>query len=276
MKTILRSIFLGLILICLGCDKDDLMPGIESENFGASALTKNTDKSLRTTGDVEVTYVANPGGHHDMDQGNATSEGKTRFATVVFNAHEPSKNQEAKGSIDITIKNEKGEVKRILKANVYATLVFPEDMEARFLATVYSDERMDGGHSTDHSDSGDDHTGGTGGNGNGGPGTGGHDDGTHDDGTHDDGTHDDGTHDDGEHGGGCNSGDEDHGNKSRVGQVIGVKVYDGGSPGTNGDTMHWKWYAGNNPNEPSVEGPQGWGEMCDKTIVSGNLVVHTN
>lgn len=263
-----------MAFILFGCDDDALMPGIESESFGASVLTKNTDKSLRATGEVEVTYIATPGGSHDMDQGNASSEGKTRFATVVFNAHEPSKNQEAKGSLDITIKNEKGEVKRTFKAEVYAALVFPDEMEARFLATVYSDERMDGGHSGDHSDSGDDHTGGTGGNGSGGPGTGGHDDGTHDDGTHDDGTHDDGTHDDGDHGGGCNSGDEEHGNKSRVGQVIGVKVYDGGSPGTNGDTMHWKWYGGHNPNEPSVEGPQGWGEMCEKTIISGNLVVH--
>ena len=272
MKTILRSICLGLVLICFGCDDDALMPGIESISYGETSLTKNSEKSLKTTGEVEVTYIANPGGHNDMDQGNATSEGKTRFATVVFNAHEPSKNQDAKGSIDITIKNEKGEVKRMFKAEVHQALVFPNEMEARFLATVYSDERMDGGHSGDHTDTGDDHAGGPAGNGgygSGGPGTGGHDDGTHDD-----GTHDDGTHDDGDHGGGCNSGDEEHGNKSRVGQVIGVKVYDGGSPGTNGDTMHWKWYGGHNPNEPSVEGPQGWGEMCEKTIISGNLVVH--
>ena len=276
MKTLLKGLLIGLAWICFSCDADALLPGTESESFAESAQTKNTDKSLRTTGEVEVTYIANPGGHNDMDQGNASSEGKTRFATVVFNAHEPSNNKDAKGSIDITIKNEKGEIKRILKANVYAALVFPDDMEARFLATVYYDERMDGG---DHSDSGDDHTGGTGGSG--GPGSGGnndgtHDDGTHDDGTHDDGTHDDGTHDDGEHGGGCNSGDEEHGNKSRIGQVLRVKVFDGGSPGTNGDTMHWKWHAGNNPNEPSVEGNQGWGNMCDKTIISGNLVVHTN
>ena len=265
MKTIFKSLIVVLILIFSGCDEDALLPSsLEYEDNSAFTATMKQDKSLKATGEVEVTYVANPGGHNDNDQGNATAEGKTRFATVVFDAHEPSRNKEAKGSIEITIKNEFGEVKRILKANVYAALVFPDQMEARFLATVYSDERIDGGHSENHTDSGDDHTGGagsSGGYGNGGP---------------DNGGHDDGTHDDDEHGGGCNSGDEDHGNQSRVGNVIAVKVYDGGSPGLDNDTMHWRWHMGNNPNEPSVEGPQGWGEMCDKTIIAGNLVVHTN
>jgi len=70
------------------------------------------------------------------------------------------------------------------------------------------------------------------------------------------------------------SDDSAHGNQSRVGQTLGVKVYDGGTPGTSGDAIGWKWYSANNPNTPSLDNHGEWAEMCLKEIIAGNLVVH--
>lgn len=102
------------------------------------------------------------------------------------------------------------------------------------------------------------------------PGGGGHEDGgcSHDEGSSDDGTctHDDGTThdeggcsgDDGEtHDGGCaggggepggpggpgGSGSHVSGKNCRIGQYLIGTAYDGGTPGTNGDAVAWKWFA---------------------------------
>jgi hypothetical protein len=50
-------------------------------------------------------------------------------------------------------------------------------------------------------------------------------------------------------------------------------VFDGGTPGTNGDELRWKWYGKNHPHV-SVPDHIELGELCQKEIISGNLVVH--
>lgn len=260
MRTISQIFSLLFMLMLLGCDDDALMPSSVSDQ-DAISNSKNQNKvdAFKATGDVEVTFFSNPGGHGNGNE-NISKEGKERFANVVFNAHEGDLKKEAKGNIEITMKNKEGMVKRIFFANVYEVNVDPLTNEARFLAEVISDVRSDEGDSG-HEDSGEEHTGQGGTNG-----------GNHTDGDHTEG---DETHDDSDHGGGCGSDDSAQGNQSRVGQTLGVKVFDGGSPGTNGDTIGWKWFSANNPNTPSLDNG-AWEEMCLKEIIAGNLVVHLN
>ena len=264
MKTISKIFSLLFMLMLLGCDDDALMP-TSVDGQDAMSSSKNQDKvdSFKSTGDVEVTFISNPGGGEKGNE-NISKEGTQKFANVVFNAHEGDLKKEAKGNIEITMKNKEGIVKRTIVADVYEVKIDPLTKEARFLAEVISDVRSDEGD-TGHEDSGEEHTGQGSMNGQNG--------GSHTDDSHSDG---DETHDDSSHGGGSNSDNSAHGNQSRVGQTLGVKVYDGGSPGTNGDTIGWKWYAGNNPNTPSLENHSEWEEMCLKEIVAGNLVVHLN
>lgn len=122
---------------------------------------------------------------------------------------------------------------------------------------------------------------------------GGHDDG-HDGGCgggddgHDDG-HDGGCGDDGS--GGCGGGDDGHdggsggnggpggngqgGSQCRIGQVIGIKLRDLATPGANGDHITWRWFAPDDPDRPDINDITGWPHLCRKTILAGNLVVHT-
>lgn len=270
MRTISRIFSLLLIFILISCDDDALMPtSVEGEDAAASFKSNKKNDSFKATGDVEVTFISNPGGHENGNE-NISKEGSQKIAHVVFNAHEADLNKKAKGNIEIYMINKDGLVKRTFIAEVYDVNVDPLDKVARFLAKVTSDVRSDEGDSG-HGDSDEEHSGQ--GNQNGGENGGNHTDGDHAEGGD---THDDSDHDDSDHGGGCNSDDEVHGNQSRVGQTLGVKVKDGGSPGTNGDEIGWKWYAGNNPNEPSLDDQSTWEGMCLKDILAGNLVVHLN
>lgn len=256
MKTILKNILFILSLILVGCNEDALMPA-DAELLSPES-SKNTEKSLKTTGDVIVTYIANQGAHNDNNEkGNDASEEKIRFAQVIFNAHEASKNNAAKGELTIIIKNKKGVIKREFKASVYDVAVEPLDQNAWFLATIESDIRSDEGHSGEdgHDDSADSGKG----QGNG---------------QSNDENHDSDEHDDDSHEGGCNSDDADHGNKSRVGDAIEVRVHDGGSPGTNGDLIKWKWHVSNTSHETSENDHTNGEEKCNKEIIEGNLVVH--
>ena len=260
MKTIFRYLmFVALSLFLLGCNEDALMPSdAELQSSMDEAVQKNTEKSLKTTGDVLVTYIANPGGHNDNNEnGNDASEGKTRIAQVIFNAHEASTKKPAKGELTIIIKNKNGVIKREFKASVYDVVVEPSHPDAWFLATIESDERSDEGHSGE--DEHDD--GATSGNGQ-------------MNGQSNDTNHDSDVHDEDNHEGGCNSGDADHGNKSRIGDSIEIRVHDGGSPGTNGDLIKWKWHVSNTSHAPSENDHTKWEEMCNKEIIEGNLVVH--
>ena len=261
MKTISKIFSLLFILILLGCDADALMPSsVDGQDAISNSKNQNKVDAFKATGDVEVTFMSNPGGGENGND-NISKVGSRKFANVVFNAHEGDLKKEAKGSVEITMKNKEGIVKRTFVADVYEVEVNSLTKEARFLAEVISDVRSDEGDSG-HEDSGEEHTGQGSMNGQNG--------GNHTDGDHSEG---DDNHDDSDHGGGCGSDDSAHGNQSRVGQTLGVKVQDGGSPGTNGDTIGWKWYAGNNPNTPALG---EWKEMCLKDIVAGNLVVHLN
>lgn len=262
----INSLIFSLLfmLTFLACDDDALMPStVDGQDVLSNS--KNSDKidSFKATGDVSVTYVSNPGGNENGNE-NTSIEGNQKFAHVVFDAHEGDLKKDTKGSIEIKMKNNEGIVKRTFIADVYEVKVDPLAKEARFLALVLSDIRSDEGHS-DHGDTEEDHVGQGNaiGNNGGNP-------------TNRDHSEGDDNHDDSNHAGGCNSNDEEHGNKSRVGHTIGVKVYDGGSPGTNGDSIGWKWYGGNNPNIPSLENQADWSEICFKDILAGNLVVHLN
>lgn len=253
MRNLLKIFPFLLILVLLSCDEDVLLPSTFSAEETLSGAKDKVD-TYKATGEVEVTFISNPGGGEN-GHANKPEEGAQKFADVVFNAHEGDLKKDPKGSIEITMKNKEGAIKRTFLADVYDVKVDPITREARFLAVVISDIRSDKGHS-DH-DSGDD----------------GHTDGDHSGGNHSDG---DGGHDEGE--GGHDEGEGGHngsqGNQSRVGQTLGVKVYDGGSPGTNGDTIGWKWFGAGNPNTPSLEHPSQWDGMHDKEIIAGNLVVH--
>ena len=258
MKTLLKSLLLIITMFLVGCDKDALLP-TDAELLSAmdKSDSKNTEKSLKATGEVLVTYLATPGGHNDNhENGKIQSEGKTRFALVEFNAHEASKNNAAKGELTIIIKNKNGEIKREFMASVYDVAVDPLLQDAWFLATIESDERSDEGHS------GEDE----------------HDEGANSgngqmNGKTSDENHDSDEHDD-DHEGGCNSDDVSHGNKSRIGDTIEVRVHDGGSPGTNGDLIKWKWHVSNASHAPSEKDHSQWKDMCNKEIIGGNLVVH--
>jgi hypothetical protein len=261
MKTILKNLLIVLSLILAGCDKDALLPtDAELLIMQDKANSKNTDVAMKATGEVLVTYVANPGGHNDNNQnGNDAAEGKTRFALVTFDAHEASKNKEAKGNLTIVIKDENGLTKREFKASVYdvEVTVEPGHPDAWFLARIESDIRSDEGHSGE-----DEHdSGAPSGNGQ-------------MNGQSNDTNHDSDMHDEEDHEGGCNSGDQDHGNKSRLGDTIEVRVHDDDSPGTIGDLIKWKWHATNASHAPSGDNRTGWEEMCNKEIIEGNLVVH--
>ncbi len=266
MRTISHIFSLLFMLILLGCDDDALMPtSADGQDAFSSSKTKEKVDAFTATGDIEVTFLSNPGGGGEHGNEDISKEGSQKFANVLFNAHEGDLTKEAKGEVKITMKNKEGLVKREFIAEVYEVKVDPLTNEARFLAMVISDIRSDEGDSG-HEDSEEEHTGQGNMNGQNG--------GNHTDGDHSEG---DEPHDDPDHGGGCNSDDEGHGGKqSRVGQTLGVKVYDGGSPGINGDTIGWKWYAGNNPNIPSLENHGEWEGMCLKEIIEGNLVVHLN
>ena len=259
-KSILSFMF---IFIVFGCDEDVLLPStFENENSSVNARSNDKVKLLKATGDIYVTFFSNPGGNGSGNS-NMSQDGTQKFANVLFDAHEGDLQKPAKGNIEISILNGEGSVKRKFGAEVYDVKVDALTKEAYFLARVTSDYRSDEGHS-DHEDSEGDHTGQGGMDGN----TSG---GNHSDSNHSEG--DDG-HDSSNHGDGGNSGDETHGNKSRIGHTIGVKVYDGGSPGTNGDTIGWKWHGGNNPNTLSVNDHSQWEQIHLKEILEGNLVVH--
>ena len=271
MKTILKNILIILSLILAGCDKDALLPtDDEFMIMQDKADSKNSEVSLKATGDVEVTFMSNPGGQHGNNhQGAMPTEGQIRFADVVFDAHAATPSKEAKGDIMITIKDEFGLIKREIKAVVYNVDIDPANPEAWILALVTSDERHDGDHAEQAAlfsimaGSGNGQMNGQNGNGS-------HQGGPNDDGTHQD---DDGTHTDDDHDSGCNSDDGTHGSNSRVGKTVGLAVYDGGTPGTNGDELRWKWYKEYVPDAAATNHGE-LGNMCKKEIIGGNLVVH--
>jgi len=259
-KYILSFIF---IFIVFGCDEDVLLPSsFEKENSSVNSRSNDKVKLLKATGDIYVTFFSNPAGNGSGNS-NMSQEGTQQFANVLFDAHEGDLQKPVKGNLEISILDEEDVIKRKFEAEVYDVKVDALTKEAYFLARVTSDYRSDEGHS-DHEDSAGNHTGlgGITGNTNGG---------NHSNSNH---SEEDDSHDSSDHGNGGNSDDEIHGSKSRIGHTIGVKVYDGGSPGTNGDKIGWKWYGENNPNTPASDVYPQWEQIHLKEILEGNLVVH--
>ena len=247
MKIRLSIIMLSLVFFWIGCDDERLMP-TTADDLMESFKTNEATKAMHATGDIQVTFYPMGGQNHggmSGEKGPAVDE--LKYAHVVFNAHEAAKKNPAKGSVSIDMMNENGEITRQFTADVTDVLVEPELMRARFLAIVVSDIKTE----SDDSDHG-------------------HTDGGHTDGGHDEGGHDEGDHEEGDHG---NSGTP-KGNQSRVGQLLAVTVIDGGTPGKNGDEIAWKWFGVNNPNQPDLENPGGWGSLESRNIVEGNLTVH--
>jgi hypothetical protein len=64
------------------------------------------------------------------------------------------------------------------------------------------------------------------------------------------------------------------GSGSRVGQVLAIKLHDGGTPGTDGDGITWKWFSGEDPELPQITDRASWPHLCKKMILEGNLMIH--
>jgi hypothetical protein len=94
---------------------------------------------------------------------------------------------------------------------------------------------------------------------------------------------------DGGHDGGCSGssgscgghdetsggGNRVNGRTCRVGQILVGKAHDGGTPGISGDGITWKWFDADDPTLPSLDDITAWPHLCGKTILAGNIVVHT-
>lgn len=243
MRYFTKILILWFVLLCLGCDEEALMPGTNSVQ-GSEEISKAGDQKVASaTGDVQVMFYAQAGeSNGGMTEENGSMGEGLKYAHVIFDAHEASVSNPAKGAVLIDMMNEDGLVTRQFAASVYAVLVEPELNKAKFLALVISDTKTES-DDTDHD---------------------------HSDGDHEEGDHEDGEHEDGDHGGNG----APKGNQSRVGQILAVTVIDGGTPGINGDLMGWKWFGNNNPNIPSLDKPSGWGSLENRVIIAGNLVVH--
>lgn len=238
MRYFTKFLVLLFVLLCLGCDEEALMPGTDSVQ-GSEEISKAGDQKVASaTGDVQVMFYAQAGeSNGGMTEENGSMGEGLKYAHVIFDAHEASVSNPAKGAVLIDMTNEDGLVTRQFAASVYAVLVEPEINKAKFLALVISDTKTES-DDTDHD--------------------------------HSDGYHEDGDHEDGDHGGNG----APKGNQSRVGQILAVTVIDGGTPGINGDLMGWKWFGNNNPNIPTLDKPSGWGSLENRVIIAGNLVVH--
>ncbi len=162
------------------------------------------------------------------------ADGEPGTASVEFEAFEATAKHAARGSLQLDIANSAGEVGR--RITVQVTDVWVDGTEGAFIGIVTADIRS--------SENGDDHG--------------------------DEATepgHDTG-HDSG-HGG---AGDHATG-KDRTGQLMAVKVTDGGSPGQF-DTIDWKWFLAGTI---TLENVVAADHLCDnglKVILGGNLTVH--
>lgn len=92
-------------------------------------------------------------------------------------------------------------------------------------------------------------------------------------------THDDSGGCGGDTGGGGSPGGADKGNplsgkNCRLGQIIALKMHDGGSPGMFNDGVTWKWFSPTGTMVPAIDNLEEWPHLCKKTIIGGNLTVH--
>jgi hypothetical protein len=278
---LLSALFVWIILAS-ACEKEQILPDARMADQSAT-LKGAPDKSiisLQATGSLELIWK---GATKGSDAGNKPDELQVFFE---FDAHEGKDGRAPKGEVVYWVLDANDVLHREIRAIVYDVKISSAEHKGWILATVVSDSKGCSGNGQDGHDSGCS--------------SGGHDDTgggcSHDDTGGDDGsTHDEGcSHDDtgGESGGGC-SGTDDHeggmggtpgggdkgnpvsGKNCRLGQVIALKVHDVGTPGTNGDGITWKWFDPELMEVPSIDNVAAWPHLCKKTIIGGNLVVHT-
>lgn len=272
------TVFLMLFFV-FSCENpaEEIQPEVQDE------LSRNlfSFKASKVTGFVNVEWKGKGG--------SGTTEDKLVFAS--FAAHESTVRSSkkrivpAKGFFTYAVYKSDFSIERKILAKVMDVgFGNEEEKKAWFFAEIISDTKCDssdgsGCGDSDHEEGGCSHD----------------DDGTHDEGcSHDDSgeVHDETDteggcdHDDTDTDGGCDHDDtgtehdegsggkpDDKGGKGkecRVGQFVVVKMHDKGSPGTN-DGITWKWF--NNLDGFSIDIEPG--HLCKKTILKGNLTVHT-
>lgn len=252
---ILAAAALGLLLTsCGGLTRAD-----EDTKLAALGLGPGP----RATGDVEIVW---PGG-----RGSGTPDGAEKLAFAELSWLDDYRNKSDRGSFRYLVVNADGTVHREIVAKVVPddsrTGVSVADATAAFVGKVtYDSKAVAGG--TDGSTGGeggceDDAAGGCSGD----DGMGG--------GTHEEGGCS-GDHEEGDQGGPKHP----PGSESRVGQIVAAVAYDGGTPGTSGDRVTWSWFDEPTDLHPtylpplSITDHDDWPELCEKSIVGGNLVVH--
>jgi hypothetical protein len=290
------SAILLMIVGTTACDKEQILPDTLMADQASMLKGAKIQYSHRATGSMELIWKgATKGG----DMGNKPDNLLVFFE---FNAHERKGVNPPKGELVYRVLEADASLHREIKAEVYDVSINIDERRGWILATVVSDSKGcsgdgGGGHDTNcSSGEHDDSEGGCSHDDTGG------DDATHDEGGcsgedtgGDDATHDEGcSHDDtgGDDGGGC-SGEDDNeggmggspggddkgnpmsGKNCRLGQIIALKVHDVSTPGKNGDGITWKWFSPEAANLPSIDDIEDWPHLCKKTIIGGNLVVHT-
>jgi len=272
-----------MLILTYSCDEEQIIPGtgITDEILSMDARKGASVKQnpLKVTGSVELIWKGKDKG---SDSGNKPEE---LLAFLDLSAFEGTGNKDPKGDIVYTVLETDLSLHREIKADVLDVLIDPDLKKGWVIALVTSDSKgCSGDGHTGHDDScggsGDDHSS--------------HDGGcSHDDGdaSHDDGgcSHDDGdaSHDEGgcsgsdsdsqDHGG--SPGGEDKGNpmsgkNCRIGQIIALKMHDGGTPGISNDGITWKWFDPQSPYAPGIDNISDWPHLCKKTITGGNIVIH--
>lgn len=279
----------GVIVASFGMVASDSLAQIDADAAGSTTPKASV---VKATGEVEIVW---PGGN-----GKIFPPGEEKLAFAEFAGFPATATQEERGEFRYIVLNPDLTPHRVIEAEVFRAKVYVSadgKPKAHLIGVVVSDTKACGGGGSSH-DSGCD-----------GGCSGGEDDG-HDSGCSDaaptptgevpdsgcsgsDGTtheggcsgSDGGTHDDGCGGGGSGGagGETDRvsGRYSRVGQIVVIKMHDGGTPATEGDGINWKWFAPMMTEEDVTRwlscpmGDGGGGpKLCKKTIIGGNLVVH--
>lgn len=189
------------------------------------------------------------------------SKGKSdKYAFADFKANDEYGINNSIGEFSFRVTDLNGKAHRIIDAQITDSFVSTAEKKAWFVGTVVSDTKgcagtIGGGHSSDCGGSSGDHTD------------------SSDSSSGDDG-HDGGCS--GGSSGGCGGGGGSGGSGKdcRMGQLIAIKLHDGGTPGKGNDGITWKWFESSDTAAPVIENLNSWPQLCKKEILSGNIVVH--
>ncbi len=277
---------LAALTLVAGCVTDEGI-GLADPSLGLR-LAAGGGPRLNATGSVEIVWK---GG-----RGHGVEPGMEKLAFAELAAFPARRGRPAHGEFYYRVLNPDGTLHREIFATVTDVFIDAENNKAKFLGEVVddmkvcagsgeeggcgcdggSDDAHDGGCSDGAHDGGCSGGGDTGGCSDGGD-SGGCSGGGDTGGCSGGGSNGGGGHDGACSGGGSGgSGGGQPGRLSRVGQIVAVKLHDGGTPGVNGDGIHWKWFDPNSAALPDMSDleSQKWRCLCKKTIVEGNLVVH--